>query len=1105
MELFSLATEDLWDEVGKSRMGRLDENEQDARLAAFGFRTRRTVRPASTRPTWAGPKPKTRAQSFHFRHTTLAKPNLRSFRKRVDEPRAQPLMGGVDFHVYASKAERAEKDRERELLSDDLGFIEVSNIGPDGGGRKGVPTAEEAEAFWLAVYGAERRDGRVQSRLAVEVPHELPPGLVRLALARFCEEFWDHGLPFYAVVHKPGLTSDPRNVHAHILYHDRPALRRPDGGWDFAQAKAAVTRDIDWVRTLRERWSEVINEALDIAAESAAAAGRDGPEKRYDPRSFAAVGIAKRPSLHLGPKWAALERQGVPTKVGAYNAQCELGWQMVLQPQQRLEAAAADVAEAIDGYAEAQAKAGRGRLGGPRRERSGEALDALGEAHLALEKQLTTTTPDLVLQRVYREHDDLVSRGLIAELDRIMATFNRVLAERQRRQDGKPEKPGRRARAEALQRRARTLTETMIEAGVTGRGECRVERPLPHTADGRPRGTPGDVVAAEERFAAALAAARREAEELRLAGALDAAVDAAARARRLGLLRVRPATSPDAPAVAAERERRAAGRHASERDEAAAAVRQALRPVRWRSGTIEDLLSQAVEGWRTGGDGGVRGAIEHTGELARMRGPEAAQVASAVREYAQAAVAAEAAGRAAQEAAELAEREAQWLAHLRLRADRADAAEARVLARLEPFAQWFGEIYRDGGKAAVATLRSWAAPAAVTGRDASLFLEPGGLGFLRPGIDAEAVVPEVLADKEDRLARAYEVVMVLRTADSSHRDLEDVLMAPPGSVAPAEVAGEIARARAHLDERFGTAGEVLLESGRRLWRWSGHDGLPAADDIAALVLRSVPQEDAPDRLLVVEALRLGLTRATLAAAGEGDKAPPAAAQTAGPAQGPEGTNDYGMGCTPAADPATAATVDAEISVTVRIPSAGSEEAEPTAATTVPAVALPMQAPGPKPILGDASDAAVLICHQVSVPLAPRNAPPQHVAVAAPNDPGPAQLRSAEQAADPGEPAAIVIEPVRLAPDVGARLITLEALRQMPVPELKARGIVTAIALDRKVAEIRAEGMTRRRIQAKCALQDGLIAVRNVLASRGERLPDHRPTKEAAVVRRGREI
>lgn len=106
MALFSLATEDLWDEVGKVRMGRLDENEKDGQLALFGFRTRKTVRPASTRPTWAGPKPGTRAQSFHFRHTTLAKPNLRSLRIRPDAPRARPLMGGVDFQAYASKADR---------------------------------------------------------------------------------------------------------------------------------------------------------------------------------------------------------------------------------------------------------------------------------------------------------------------------------------------------------------------------------------------------------------------------------------------------------------------------------------------------------------------------------------------------------------------------------------------------------------------------------------------------------------------------------------------------------------------------------------------------------------------------------------------------------------------------------------------------------------------------------------------------------------------------------------------------------------------------------------------------------------------------------------
>lgn len=227
----------------------------------------------------------------------------------------------------------------------------------------------------------------------------------------------------------------------------------------------------------------------------------------------------------------------------------------------------------------------------------------------------------------------------------------------------------------------------------------------------------------------------------------------------------------------------------------------------WHSGSVEALLTQATEGWRSGGEEGIATAIAGLGELARMRDPETTHVTAAVREYVQAAAAAQ---RRAREAAEDADREAAWLAQAkRLRAE-VEGAEKQAAHLIAPFEKWFGEIYRDDGAAALATLRSWMPKGTVKSHDAQLLIEPGGLGLLRKDVNPWAVVPKQLADPDVRAGRAYQTVQFLRHADESHRALEELLFRPPVGLVPAEAAELATMAWARVEGELDAAWQAVV-------------------------------------------------------------------------------------------------------------------------------------------------------------------------------------------------------------------------------------------------------------------------------------------------------
>jgi hypothetical protein len=187
------------------------------------------------------------------------------------------------------------------------------------------------------------RGGRVQNRIIAELPWELE-GRERVEIVRnFTNKLTEKGLPFWAVIHAPDSNNDRRNYHVHIVYYDRPAARmkdpvNPDGPevWDFeirqeqiyknytrrfinpyAQNKLREANGQAWIRTLRGHWAKVSNEVME----------KVGIIKRYDARSYEAMGIQLDPLKHIPSKTFNKERKGELTEDGVVLARRQ--WQVM--------------------------------------------------------------------------------------------------------------------------------------------------------------------------------------------------------------------------------------------------------------------------------------------------------------------------------------------------------------------------------------------------------------------------------------------------------------------------------------------------------------------------------------------------------------------------------------------------------------------------------------------------------------------------------------------------------------------------------------------------------------------------------------------------------
>jgi ATP-dependent exoDNAse (exonuclease V) alpha subunit len=213
------------------------------------------------------------------------------------------------------------------------GVAHAEIVLPTACARQDINWARDRQALWNAAEQAENRsNSRVAREYEIALPHELTPAQ-RVELARgFATEIADrHGVAVDFSIHAPHRSGDHRNWHVHLLATTR--VIEPGGlgekatiEWsDTNRRKAQLEPARKEIEAIRARWAERANETLH----------EHGHESRIDHRNLEAQGIARQPTVHLGPAVSGMERRGMATEVGK-----RLEFEGREAAQQRLERAA---------------------------------------------------------------------------------------------------------------------------------------------------------------------------------------------------------------------------------------------------------------------------------------------------------------------------------------------------------------------------------------------------------------------------------------------------------------------------------------------------------------------------------------------------------------------------------------------------------------------------------------------------------------------------------------------------------------------------------------------------------------------------------------------
>ncbi len=167
--------------------------------------------------------------------------------------------------------------------------------------------ASDRAHLWNAAERAEtRKNSTVAREFEIALPAELDAGEQQRLAVDFAHELvLRHGCAADVAIHRPGRAGDSRNHHAHLLLTTRRLT---------AAGFTEKTRELDDLKSgeigrWRERFAEVQNARLREA----------GVEARVDHRSLEAQEIDREATIHLGPTATALERRGVPTRLGESN------------------------------------------------------------------------------------------------------------------------------------------------------------------------------------------------------------------------------------------------------------------------------------------------------------------------------------------------------------------------------------------------------------------------------------------------------------------------------------------------------------------------------------------------------------------------------------------------------------------------------------------------------------------------------------------------------------------------------------------------------------------------------------------------------------------
>ncbi len=178
--------------------------------------------------------------------------------------------------------------------------------------------ANDARKYWDSADVYERGNGRLFKQLEFALPKELTPDQQKELVQGYVDKLTtvqSGPLPYSFAIHKG---HDKENPHCHLLLSERVNdghTRSPETWFKRANSKeperggAKKTTDLmpkEWLQEARREWGQQANKALEKA----------GYEARIDHRSLEAQGIERKPTRHLGPTAAAMERKGIATDRG---------------------------------------------------------------------------------------------------------------------------------------------------------------------------------------------------------------------------------------------------------------------------------------------------------------------------------------------------------------------------------------------------------------------------------------------------------------------------------------------------------------------------------------------------------------------------------------------------------------------------------------------------------------------------------------------------------------------------------------------------------------------------------------------------------------------
>jgi hypothetical protein len=174
--------------------------------------------------------------------------------------------------------------------------------------------AHDRERLWNeAERATERSNARIANEFVLGLPHQLNADqrreLVKDFLAPLVEK---HGVAVDVAIHEPGEGRDARNHHAHVLVTHREL--GPEGFGEIASSRimtrkrngemvqervSGIIAAVPDVFALRKNWEQAVNRAYE----------RAGLDIRVDHRSHDDRGLDQKPTIHLGPTAAEIERR----------------------------------------------------------------------------------------------------------------------------------------------------------------------------------------------------------------------------------------------------------------------------------------------------------------------------------------------------------------------------------------------------------------------------------------------------------------------------------------------------------------------------------------------------------------------------------------------------------------------------------------------------------------------------------------------------------------------------------------------------------------------------------------------------------------------------